>query len=49
MTRSLRVAQLTAEKHEELKHKDFCVEACNTNQIQTERKKRTEQDLRALI
>jgi len=43
------VTQLTAEKNDEIKHKDFCVEEFNTNQIQTERKERTKQDLLALI
>jgi len=43
------VTQLLAEKADEIKHKDFCVEEFNTNQIQTERKDREKEDLIALI
>merc|ERR1740117_652322 len=43
------VTQLLAEKNDEIKHKDFCVEEFNTNQLQTERKDREKQDLLALI
>jgi len=43
------VTQLLAEKQDEIKHKDFCVEEFNTNQVQTERKEREKQDLLALI
>jgi hypothetical protein len=43
------VTQLLAEKKDEIKHKDFCVEEFNTNQIQTERKNREREDLIALI
>merc|ERR1712137_648418 len=43
------VAQLLKEKADEIKHKDFCVEEFNTNQLQTERKDREKQDLLALI
>merc|ERR1719191_356429 len=43
------IAQLTAEKQDEIKHKDFCVEEFNTNQVQTERKEAEKQDLLALI
>jgi len=32
------VAELLKEKEDEIKHKDFCVEEFNTNQLQTERK-----------
>merc|ERR1719159_2163517 len=32
------VAQLLEEKADEIKHKDFCVEEFNTNQLQTEKK-----------
>merc|ERR1719247_870428 len=39
------ITQLTAEN----KHKDFCVEEFNTNQLQTERKDREKNDLLALI
>merc|ERR1719183_978412 len=43
------ITQLTAEKKDEIKHKDFCVEEFNTNQLQTERKDREKEDLLALI
>merc|ERR1740127_53873 len=43
------IAQLMAEKQDEIKHKDFCVEEFNTNQVQTERKEAEKQDLLALI
>jgi hypothetical protein len=43
------ITQLLAEKKDEIKHKDFCVEEFNTNQLQTERKEREKQDLLALI
>merc|ERR1740117_1526038 len=43
------VTQLLAEKNDEIKHKDFCVEEFNTNQVQTEAKEREKQDLLALI
>merc|ERR1719265_2126923 len=43
------VTQLLAAKKDEIKHKDFCVEEFNTNQLQTERKEREKQDLLALI
>merc|ERR1719231_1096698 len=43
------VAQLTKEKADEIKHKDFCVEEFNTNQLQTEKKDREKEDLLALI
>jgi len=43
------VTQLVAEKADEIKHKDFCVEEFNTNQLQTERKDREKNDLLALI
>merc|ERR1739845_98467 len=43
------VAQLLKEKADEIKHKDFCVEEFNTNQLQTEKKDREKQDLIALI
>merc|ERR1719210_1528632 len=32
------VAQLTKEKEDEIKHKDFCVDEFNTNQLETEKK-----------
>jgi chromosome segregation ATPase len=43
------VAQLLQEKADEIKHKDFCVEEFNSNQLQTEKKDREKQDLLALI
>merc|ERR1719482_2285645 len=43
------IAQLLAEKKDEIKHKDFCVEEFNTNQQQTEQKEAEKQDLLALI
>merc|ERR1719420_868636 len=43
------ITQLMAEKQDEIKHKDFCVEEFNTNQLQTERKEREKADLLALI
>merc|ERR1712211_139269 len=43
------VAQLLKEKADEIKHKDFCVDEFNTNQLQTEKKTREKEDLLALI
>merc|ERR1719413_10664 len=43
------VAQLLKEKEDEIKHKDFCVEEFNTNELQTEKKERAKQDLTAKI
>merc|ERR1719174_3654643 len=43
------VAQLLKEKADEIKHKDFCVDEFNTNQLQTEKKERAKQDLAELI
>jgi hypothetical protein len=43
------VAQLTKEKEDEIKHKDFCVDEFNTNELQTEKKERAKQDLIAKI
>merc|ERR1719337_822878 len=34
------VAQLLKEKEDEIKHKDFCVEEFNSNELQTEKKER---------
>merc|ERR1719422_1997896 len=39
------VAQLLKEKEDEIKHKDFCVDEFNTNQLQTEKKDREKKDL----
>merc|ERR1712072_420571 len=43
------VAQLLKEKEDEIKHKDFCVDEFNTNELQTEKKEREKQDLTATI
>jgi hypothetical protein len=43
------ISQLLKEKADEIKHKDFCVDEFNTNQLQTEKKEREKQDLIAKI
>jgi len=43
------VTALLKEKEDEIKHKDFCVDEFNTNQLQTETKEREKQDLIAKI
>merc|ERR1719271_2246762 len=43
------VAQLLKEKEDEIKHKDFCVEEFNTNELQTQKKEREKADLTAKI
>merc|ERR1712226_1626284 len=43
------VSALLKEKADEIKHKDFCVEEFNTNQLQTEKKEREKSDLIAKI
>merc|ERR1719160_1651544 len=43
------IAQLTKQQEDEIKHKDFCVDDFNTNQLQTEKKEREKTDLEALI
>merc|ERR1719416_390878 len=43
------VANLLKEKADEIKHKDFCVDEFNTNQVETERKEREKKDLIAKI
>merc|ERR1712151_752602 len=43
------VAQLLKQKEDEIKHKDFCVDELNTNQLQTERKEREKEDFIAEI
>jgi len=43
------VAQLLQEKADEIKHKDFCVDEFNTNQLQTEKKERHKEDLLAKV
>merc|ERR1711920_572423 len=43
------VAQLLKEKADEIKHKDFCTDEFNVNQLQTEKKDREQSDLIAKI
>jgi len=43
------VAQLTKEKQDEIKHKDFCTDEFNKNELQTEKKEREKKDLIAKI
>merc|ERR1719401_3391740 len=43
------VAQLLKEKEDEIKHKDFCTDEFNSNELQTEKKTRTKEDLAAKI
>jgi hypothetical protein len=43
------VAQLLKDKADEIKHKDFCTDEFNTNQLTTERKEREKQDFIAKI
>jgi len=43
------IAQLLKEKADEIKHKDFCTDEFNANQLQTEKKDREKQDLMARI
>jgi len=43
------IAQLLVEKADEIKHKDFCVDEFNKNQLETEKKDREKQDLIAKI
>jgi uncharacterized coiled-coil protein SlyX len=43
------IAQLLIEKKDEIKHKDFCVDEFNKNQLQTEKKEREKEDLIAKI
>merc|ERR1712039_1027628 len=43
------IAALLKEKEDEIKHKDFCVDEFNSNQLQTEKKEREKQDLIAKI
>merc|ERR1719230_2322470 len=43
------IAQLLKEKEDEIKHKDFCVDEFNSNQLQTEKKEREKSDLEAKI
>merc|ERR1712066_1012834 len=43
------VTQLLKEKEDEIKHKDFCVDEFNSNELQTEKKEREKADLIAKI
>jgi hypothetical protein len=43
------IAQLLVENSDEIKHKDFCVDEFNSNQLQTEKREREKQDLSAKI
>merc|ERR1719482_882070 len=43
------IVQLLKEKEDEIKHKDFCVDDFNTNQLETEKKDREKSDLTAKI
>merc|ERR1719321_453372 len=43
------IAALQQEKADEIKHKDFCVEEFNQNQLATEKKTRQKNDLEASI
>merc|ERR1712157_271221 len=43
------VAQLTKEKEDEIKHKDFCTDEFNQNQLQTEKKEHEKEDFIAKI
>merc|ERR1719451_281894 len=43
------VAQLLKEKEDEIKHKDFCTDEFNSNELQTEKKTRSKEDLTAHI
>merc|ERR1711981_58247 len=41
------IAQLLKEKEDEIKHKDFCVDEFNKNELETEKKERQKSDLTA--
>jgi len=43
------ISQLLQEKADEIKHKDFCTDEFNKNQLQTEKKEREKEDLIAKI
>ena len=43
------VAELAKQQEDEVKHKDFCTDEFNTNQLQTEKTERKKQDLIATI
>merc|ERR1719265_1119520 len=42
------IADILKQKEEESKHRDFCIDELNTNQLQTEKKDREKTDLIAL-
>merc|ERR1740133_717729 len=43
------VVQLVKEKEDEIKHKDFCTDEFNTNELQSEKKTRAKEDVTAKI
>merc|ERR1719329_867659 len=43
------VVQLLKEKEDEIKHKDFCTDEFNSNELQTEKKTRAKADVTAKI
>jgi hypothetical protein len=43
------IAQMLKEKEDEIKHKDFCVDEFNSNELQTEKKEREKTDVIAAI
>jgi len=43
------VSQLLKEKEDEIKHKDFCTDEFNSNELQSEKKTRAKQDVEAKI
>merc|ERR1719486_1228206 len=43
------VTQLIKEKEDEIKHKDFCTDEFNKNELQTEKKTRSKEDVTAKI
>merc|ERR1719203_469166 len=43
------ISQLLKQKEDEIKHKDFCTDELNTNELQTEKKTREKKDLEVLI
>merc|ERR1719163_163245 len=43
------IAELQKQKEDEIKHKDFCVDELNKNQLETEKKNREKTDLKAKI
>merc|ERR1719155_418211 len=43
------ISQLLKEKEDEIKHKDFCVEEFNTNELETQKKEASKADLTATI